>query len=200
MKIQIFVTAFAWWGSCSILIWENHIVWTESAVHQVTWNLEVLLLLLLLLHLVVHHSTWWSTLTWVAWVLWHTFLTVLWLLWSTTLHVMLLLRRLTLGLWTLRGHLSLHHHWIDTLHLCSHSHLVLVLIGLVGVTSSLVLASWTNWSLWHHLAGHLLRCSRLWLLWQRIVHFQTLLTLLIDSEVVDYLIANYSVVFLIRSR
>ena len=171
MKVGLPFSSLTWRRGSTVLILENHIVRTKSSVQQVSWDGE-----LLHLHLVVHESSWWASLTrvWLV-LLSHTgclLLTVLRMLWRTALHVMLLLRRLTLGLWTLRRHLSLHHHRIDALHLLrSHSHLVLVLVSWIGITSSLMLATWPNWSLRHHLARHLLLRSRLWLLWQRIVHF-----------------------------
>ena len=157
----------------TILVWENYRTWTHSSVHEISWESEVLS------HtLIVHHLTVWSTFhTWVRLILLthsrRLLLSVLlMMLRSTLFHEMLLLWRLALSLRTSR-HL-LHHHRIHALHLLgsSHSHVVLLLVSLIRITSSLMLAIWTHRSLWHHLARLLLRSPWLtWLLWLlHIVH------------------------------
>lgn len=166
--------------SCSILVWEHHVAWTHTSVHEITGNLvERTRHLLIILHdwttlELTFHALVWLTLSW------HSggsrlFLPVMLLLLWATFHEMLLLRWLPLWRTSLCSHL-LHHHGIHAWHLLSgsHSH-VLLLRWIRRVTSSLGTRR-THWSLCHHLSRLLLRSSRLWLRLLHVLHMLTLLT------------------------
>ena len=168
------------WLSCSILVWEHHVAWAHSSVHEITGNLvERTWHLLIILHdwttlELTFHALVWLTLSWHTGGSW-LFLPIMLLLLWTTFHEMLLLRWLTLWRTSLCSHL-LHHHGIHTRHLLSGSHSHILLLRWIRRIASSLGTRWTHWSLVHHLSRLLLRSSRLWLRLLHVLHLLTLLT------------------------